>query len=338
MDVQDRLLFVVSPPRAGSTLLQRMLGSHSQIYTHPEPHLITPLAHLGYYDNVDKAPFDHINAAEAIRAFVSRLPNGEADYLDALRAYADTMYGRMLAPSGRQMFLDKTPAYALVLDFLTRLYPRAKYVVLTRHPLAVMSSYANSFFYGNWQEAQNFNPILSRYVPAMAKVLRRHDVPVLQVGYEQLVQNPADELARIFAFLGLDNEPGAVNYGDKFDAQEGMGDPINVHKHDRPVASSVEKWVDELRSDDKKRALAEDLIARLDPSDLEAWGYPVANMFDPLRHADGSARPAKSALPKMNNYVFQRRVLSVLKKDIHNRAFGKLVKRVRYFCDVLLRE
>ena len=110
--VQDRLLFVVSPPRSGSTLLQRMIGSHTQVFTHPEPHLITPLAYLGYHDTVDKAPFDHINSAEAIRLFVSGLPRGEEDYLDALRAYADTMYGRMLEPSGKRFFMDKTPAYA----------------------------------------------------------------------------------------------------------------------------------------------------------------------------------------------------------------------------------
>ena len=29
-----------------------MIGGHSQIYTHPEPHLISPIAHLGYYDNI----------------------------------------------------------------------------------------------------------------------------------------------------------------------------------------------------------------------------------------------------------------------------------------------
>jgi hypothetical protein len=33
--VQDRLLFVISPPRAGSTLLQQMLGSHAEVYTIP---------------------------------------------------------------------------------------------------------------------------------------------------------------------------------------------------------------------------------------------------------------------------------------------------------------
>ena len=69
-------IFVLSPPRSGSTLLQRLLGSHSKIFTHPEPHIIAPLAHLGFYNQVDRAPYDHINAAKAFREFVDELPRG----------------------------------------------------------------------------------------------------------------------------------------------------------------------------------------------------------------------------------------------------------------------
>jgi hypothetical protein len=334
--VQDRLLFVISPPRAGSTLLQQMLGSHSEIYTHPEPHLITPLAYLGYHDTVDKAPFDHINGAEAIRSFVSELPRGEEDYLDALRAYTDTLYGRMLAPSGRRYFLDKTPAYATVLPFLTRLYPQAKYIVLTRHPLAVMSSYANSFFVGNWQEAQAFNPVLERYVPAMAKMLREASVPLLQVAYEKLVASPESELERIFTFLGLPHEPDAVNYKKKGQAKEGMGDPIGVKKHDRPTTESVEKWVPELLSDESKLALAREIIARLSDEDLQSWGYPRDSVFEALAQGNGAGKLPKP--PVFSKYVFQRRVMLALKKDIASRPHGKLIKRVKYYCDVLLRE
>jgi hypothetical protein len=333
--VQDRLLFVISPPRAGSTLLQQMLGSHSQIYTHPEPHLITPLAYLGFHDTVDKAPYDHINAAEAMRAFVGRLPRGEDDYLDALRAYADTLYGRMLAPSERRYFLDKTPAYATVLPFLTKLYPNAKYVVLTRNPLSVMSSYANSFFVGNWHEAQAFNPILERYVPAMAKLIREARVPLLQVRYETLVSEPESELARIFDFLGLPHEPEAVNYGKRFEAKAGMGDPIGVKQHDRPTTQSLDKWVPELQADAPKLALARQLIDRLSDEDLSVWGYDKASLFEPLTQALG--RPAPKP-PVFNKYVFQRRVMLALKKDIAQRPHGKLIKRVKYYCDVLLRE
>ena len=332
--VGERLLFVVSPPRSGSTLLQRMIGSHSEVHTHPEPHLITPLAYLGYYGTVDKAPYDHINSAEAMRLFVSSLPRGEDDYLDALRAYGDTLYGRMLEPTGKRYFMDKTPAYALVLPFLTKLYPSAKYVVLTRHPLAIFSSFANSFFEGDWGRAHEFNPLLERYVPAIAKTLRERPVPLVHVRYEELVQAPERHLERVFAYMEVENEPEAVDYGEHFKSKKGPGDPITVSQHSRPVASSLHKWAAELRADDAKRRLAEQMIERLDDADLEMWGWPRASVFDALSEAGGAAPPKRV----INAYTIQRRVMLALKKDIHARPHGAVIKRLRYYCDVLLRE
>jgi hypothetical protein len=341
--MQDRLLFVISPPRAGSTLLQRMLGSHSQVFTYPEPHLISPLAFLGYHDLVDKAPYDHINAAEAIKTFVAGLPNGEADYLDALRAYSDTMYGRMLAASGKRYFLDKTPANALVLPFLTKLYPQARYVVLTRHPLAVASSYANSFFDGDWHAATRFNPIASRYVPAIARLLRDPPRSMFQVGYEQLVREPANELAKLFEFLGLPNEPGAVDYGQHFESiRGGMGDPITVQAQTRPVDTSIDKWVPELLSDPEKFALAREIVASLDADDVQRWGFDKALLLSPVESARAHGRKpgqgGEHAPPKANNYIWQRRIMLALKRDIRHRPHGKLLEKVRYYCNVLLRE
>jgi len=336
--MQDRLLFVVSPPRAGSTLLQRMLGSHSQVMTHPEPHLITPLAHLGYHDLVDKAPYDHINAAEAIRSFVDSLPGGEEDYLDALRAYADTLYGRMLEPSGKRYFLDKTPAYALVLPFLRKLYPQARYVVLTRHPLAVMSSYANSFFDGDWQAAHAFNPVVDRYVRAISTFLGDPAEHVLQVQYETLVSEPEAQLARVFDFLQLEDEPDAVNYGDKFEAKKGMGDPITVGTRNRPEDSSVDKWATELAQDDDKLTLARGIVDGLDAADVKRWGFDKQQLWEPLERAREAIDGKSYKKPKTNNYVLQRRVMLALKKDIDKRPHGKLVRRVRYYCNVLLRD
>ena len=328
------LVFVISPPRAGSTLLQRMMGAHAEIFTHPEPHLITPIAHLGVYDNVDKAPYDHINTAEAMKSFIQGLPAGERDYLDALRAYTDTLYGRMLSTSQSSYFLDKTPANALVLPFLVRLYPDAKYVVLTRHPLAVFSSYANSFFDGDWRGAYAFNPILERYVPAMAAFLRERPVPLVHVAYEDLVTEPSEQLERIFAFLGLENDPDAVEYGKVAPAKKGMGDPITVNREARPVADKIDKWAAELAHESDKRDLAERMIERIDPADLEAWRWPAEALWAPIEMAGAAPAPK----PVRNSYTFQRRVMLALKKDIHRRPHGKLVKRVKYYCDVLLRD
>src|SRR5262249_14160198 len=158
-----------------------------------------PLAHLGYFDTVDKAPFDHLQAQQSARDFVADLPRGEADYLDACRAYADTLYGRMLAArgKGKPLFLDKTPANALILPLLAKLYPRARYVLLPRHPAAIWSSYANSFFDGDYVAARKFNPILNRYVPAMARFLRERPVPLVHIAYEALVQRSEEEMRRV---------------------------------------------------------------------------------------------------------------------------------------------
>jgi hypothetical protein len=337
--MEPRLLFVIGPPRSGTTLLMRMLSSHSAIYSRPEPHLLTPLAHLGYYDTVDAAPFDHLQAAQAMRELVADLPHGEQDYLDACRAYTDILYGRVLAArgKGKPLFLDKTPANALVLPFITKLYPKARYVVLTRHPAAVFSSYANSFFDGDYEAARRFNPILNRYVPAMARLLRERPVPLIQVHYEGLVQDPEVVMRRVFDFLGLAFEPDTIEYGQHAHEAKGLGDPLTVDKHTRPVTASVEKWATELAHAPAKLRIVREMVATIDDADLETWGFPRASLFAAVEQAaDRGAQPLESP-PLLDRFRLQRKLLVLLRRNIHRNAFGRLVRRTRMLCDVLLR-
>ncbi|UCE86229.1 MAG: sulfotransferase [Deltaproteobacteria bacterium] len=331
--MEDRLLFVIGSPRSGSTLLTRMLGSHSAIYAPAEPHLLTPLAHLGYYASVDRAPYDTINVRDAIRDFVAELPKGESDYLDALRAYTDTLYRRALERSGCERFLDKTPAYALVLDFLAKLYPRAHYLVLTRHPMAIWSSYVDSFFDGDPEVAHAHNPILERYVPAIARFLRERPVPILEVRYESLVARPAEHMEQICGFLDLPFEPGMVNYGDHAHSNRGLGDPVTVAKETRPTTKSVAKWAGAMAESPAKLARARRILESLLDEDLETWGYARAEIERQL----ADARPSGTRRRRpWNRYALQRRLLVRLRRNIHRNAFGRLVRRVRYVCDVLL--
>ncbi len=318
-------------------MLARMIGSHSKIYGRPEPHLMTPLAHLGYYENVDKAPYDHILAAESIRQFVEDLPGGEQDYLDACRAYCDTLYGRMLSTRpDKQLFLDKTPAYSLVLDFIGKVYPTAKYVALTRHPLAVFSSYAESFFAGDYQAAHDYNPITERYVPALAKFIRERKVPVFHVVYEDLVSDPEPMLQRIFEFIGVGHEAAAVDYGEHKHVEKGLGDPLGVARHSRPSTSSLHKWALEIAGDPARRKLCEQIIERLDPADLETWGHPIDTIWAPFEELSGGSAPPKK---KLDRYILQRKAIVVLRRQVgRSEALRKLLKRVRLGADVLLRE
>jgi len=333
--MEKKLIFVIGSPRSGSTLLQRMLGAHSAIYTCPEPHIITPLAHLGYYHSVDKAPYDHLRGVDAIRDFVDNLPGKEADYLDACRAYTDVLYSRRLDRSGKKLFLDKTPAYALVLDFLSKLYPGASYVVLTRHPAAIFTSYASSFFNGDYKAAHDFNPILERYVPAIARFLQTPPVSLVHVRYENLVSAPQREMEKILAYLTLPFEQSVIEYGKHRRTEKGLGDPVSVNRQTGPVTDSVHKWARELLADDEKAEFIHKMTGMLDPEDLNTWGYPGPELFAPLDSL--RAEGVKQKKPPLDGFQIQRKILLLLRRNIHHNMLGRIIRKIRFFCDVLLR-
>lgn len=336
--MDDRLLFAIGPPRSGSTLLARMIGAHSQVFAPAEPHLLTPLAHLGYYERVESAPYDPVISQAAIRELVGSLPGGERDYLAALRACTDSLYGRLLEGSGARLLLDKTPAYALALDFVARLYPKARYLVLTRNPFAVWSSYVQSFFDGDHEVAHRFNPILERYVPAIARFLREAPVAIAHVRYEELVADPEQRMRELCPFLGLDFEPGMVDYGEAAPnraAARGLGDPVTVAREKRPTTRSLARWAEEWAGQPGKVAQAREILARLDDADLAAWGFGRAELEAELAAVPATAAPRRRA--RATRYALERRLLVRLRRNIHHNAFGRLVRQLRTACDVLLR-
>jgi hypothetical protein len=237
---------------------------------------------------------------------------------------------------GKRLFLDKTPAYALVLPFLTKLYPGARYVVLTRHPLAVQSSYVESFFDGDWHVAVEHNPILARYVPALAAFLRERPVPFVHVKYEDLVRDPETHFRRVCDHLGIPFEAAAIAYGEQGDAPKGLGDPTGVGQHTRPVTTSVSKWAAEIAAKPDVLALVSRLLDELDPADLETLGYPREKIVAQLEAARGAPVPVKRDAP--TRYRLERKLLVALRRNIHQNALGRVLKRVRFALDVVLRE
>jgi len=331
--------FLIGSPRSGSTLLARMLGAHPEVFAPPEPHLMPPLAHLGFGEaRVERAPYDPVVTQIGLHELTRLLPGGEEDVRQALRALTDRLYERARTASGRRLLLDKTPAYALVLDFLAFLYPDARYVVLTRHPLAVWGSFVDSFFDGDFRAAHAHNPILERYVPAVGRFLRERPVPLVHVRYEDLVQAPEAELERISAFLGLDFDPGMVDYGEAGPGPEvaqGLGDPVTVARESRPTTASLGKWSRTLEADPERLRQAREILARLTDEDLSTWGFePQALRKELAALEPGDARPPRARLTR---YALERRLLVRLRRNIHRNALGGLVRRVRRACDVLLR-
>lgn len=326
-----RLILVIGPPRGGTTLLLRLLHAHPDVQGAPEPHLLTPLAHLGYYARVDKAPYDPFQTELGQRALVDALPGGETDYLDALRACTDRLYDRLRGPAER--VVDKTPAYALVLPFVTRLYPRATYVVLTRHPFAVWCSYARSFFDDDWEVAHAHNPVLERYVPAIGRFLREGDVPHrVHLTYESLVADPEAALRRVCSTAGISYEPDMVEYGRVRAPGSGPGDPIGVDQASRPTTASVHAWASEIAEDPVRRAMLERMARHLDDADLTAWGTPREALWEPLDGASATPHPRR-----WDRHHLERRLLVAARRNVHHGPLGPMLRRLKFGLDALLR-
>jgi hypothetical protein len=330
-NIESRLIFLLSTPRSGSTLLMRILNATDDISARSEPHLIPPLAHLGFWQCVDQAPYDQLQAQNAMRNFIKTHPAGEECYYNACRAYSDTLYGEMCAQGGTQYFLDKTPANALVLPFLKKLYPQAQYIVLTRHPAAIFASYVESFFDGDARAADSFNPILSRYIPALADFLEDPPQNTIHVPYERLVQEPARILAELSSFLNIPLQEEALNY-NRVSVDKGLGDPLGVQQHARPVSDSLLRWVSFFQSHPIAKEILESQLQSVSDKQLAVFGTSFDTLWEDL---DSTAASSKKR--KKNRFLFERKILIALRKNIHARPHGVWVKSIRRFCDVLLR-
>ena len=70
---------------------------------------------------------------------------------------------------------------------------------------------------------------------------------------------------------------------------------------------------------------------------MTLWGYDKGALFEPVAEADGE-EIKKDKKWKWNGYRMKRKMFMRLRKNIHTNSFGKTVKKVKYYCDVLLRE
>ena len=136
---ENRLIFLISLPRSGSTLLQRILGGHDSVFTAGESWLMLHPLYALKHDRI-QADYEPKYAEIALREIINQFPEKDEIFYKAVRRYSLTFYDQALENSGKSFFLDKTPRYYMILNDLIRVFPNAHYVFLFRNPMAVLSS------------------------------------------------------------------------------------------------------------------------------------------------------------------------------------------------------
>lgn len=312
----ESLIFLISQPRAGSTLLQRLLGGHEEVVTSAEPWLMLPPVYWQRDAGVT-TDYDHHWAHVGADDFLTHYAGGNATRDAAVRAYADVLYGCALAraraerPAVRR-FLDKTPRYYLIIPDLLRLFPRARFVFLLRNPLAVLTSMLETWMpYGFWPHLAERRDDLLRAPALLRDGIAAAGDRAVTVRYEALVSAPDATLQTVCAALGLPWDPTLTDYGRHAAPRGSLGDPTGVNQFSRPSAEGLDKWRDSAERAQTRHFLTrylDDLGAPL----LADLGYDYAALADavaavPLRRREPIV-PWTTALTPRREWTPRRRL------------------------------
>lgn len=276
----ENLIFLISQPRAGSTMLQRILGNHPHIHTLSEPWI---MLHPLYALRDDGFWFDYDGqvALLARSQFLQSLPNGEDDYYEALRSMYGYLYNQTLKQSGKQFVLDKTPRYYNIIPELYRLFPKAHFIFLLRNPLAVLNSISRTWIKGSWLLLHRYKLDLLKAPLLILKGIEQLNGACTVVHYEQLINDPGSETTRICRSLGLECVEEIIDYGN-FEEQDWLhGDKSRINHLRKPDPKNADKWLDYLE-DPQAWRLANDYLTILGKKNVSQMGYSFDNLQEKL--------------------------------------------------------
>jgi hypothetical protein len=197
-------IFIVGMPRAGSTLLEQIIASHSAVEGTMELPEITSITRSLRRAAVDKHPGAYHDAL----ARMSR---------DELRALGEQYIERtrIHRKLGRPFFIDKMPNNFAHVGLIHLVLPDAKIIDVRRHPLACCFScfkqhfaHGQNFTYG----LENVGRYYRDYVELMAHFDAVLPGRVHRVIYEDLVENTEGEVRRVLDYCGLPFEDGCLRF------------------------------------------------------------------------------------------------------------------------------
>ena len=194
-------IFIVGLPRSGSTLVEQVLASHSQVEGTMElPHILRYVREL-----------DHRGGAtDAYPESVGELSPQQLLALGQ-RFLAETRIYR----SGRARFIDKMPNNFSHIGLIHLMLPQATIIDVRRNPMdACFSAFKQHFAQG-----QSFSydlEDLGRYYRNYVELMDHWDAvlpgKVFHLSYEELVRDTEAQVREMLAFCGLDFEAACLKF------------------------------------------------------------------------------------------------------------------------------
>lgn len=194
-------IFIVGLPRSGSTLLDRMLSSHSAVVSAGEISDFNQQLHWV----TDVAAGGNAGLGQAVERAI------DVDFqLLGARYLAQTQW----RAQGRQFYIDKLPMNVRLVPFIRKALPHAPIVHLVREPMDVCYSNLKVMF-GKASPYCYDIAALAHYHGQYLRLVRhwRSNMPagMLDVSYSDLVRDPHGVMSRVFKYCGLPAEEACLH-------------------------------------------------------------------------------------------------------------------------------
>jgi thioesterase domain-containing protein len=304
-------VFILSPPRSGSTLSRVMLGGHPRLFAPPELQLLN-FNTLAERKAVLSTERDRFWLDGTIRALME-IKHCDSDKAKEIMEDCEKrglsvkeFYRVMQDWLGESIFVEKTPTYALDLAMLRRAeedFENVRYIHLIRHPNAMIASFEEArlhvffppFFTGE-------HPFNARQLGELIWIVNHQnilqflkEIPAdrqTRVYFEDLVKQPEKVMESVAQFLRLEfhsnmadpyHESEKSRMTDAIHPMARMLGDVKFHKHKGVDAKAADraKIQSSIPLGDVTRRLARELGYDMDEEDRRAAEYLHAQTSAP---------------------------------------------------------
>ena len=275
-------IFIFGNRRSGTTLLRLMLTSHQNIAIPPEGDFLIQLGwkydsrrlnrdvienfieDLYEMQNIQDWEIDRDSLRERL---LDSLPNSFPMLVNEI--YQE--YNRIKFTGSKKRWGDKTTWYSNYIPQIRKYYPDMKVIHIVRDVRAVVASYQNVPHLPNDVRESTMDWLWTAYIINRARHLFSPG-QWFQIRYEDLVEDPMNELKKICAFLDEPFQEGMLNYW-----KQNRENNLEPSRHLDWKMKTLEK-VTTNQTDQWKTTLSEDdqvMIAQHSRIVMRKYGYPI---------------------------------------------------------------